>query len=244
MRSLWLFFSLLLLPVGLVPLGAAATAIHGDYTGTTRSFLGVQETTQTLGDPEPLFGAPTVIGDQLLFFPTQFTATSSNGVSDQTASLMEMVIRSDNGSPIDRIVIQEFGDVDLAGVGTAATSASVSLGGFITVLEILGQTVAPFVIPFTATYAPTDSYELPGAGYQLWTATADVDLTQFSGEPITKLRLSFNNILDATSEPGTTSLIQKKVVNGPAVVVTVPEPALALVLALGLLGAAGRRSRD
>lgn len=233
-----------LLTLLLVPVGASATAIHGDFTGTTRSFLGVQETTQSPGDPEPLFGAPTVIGDQLLFFPSQFTATSAGGGADQAASLMEMTIRSDDGSAIDRILIQEFGDVDLAGVGSAATSASVSLGGFITILEVLGQTVAPFVIPFTATYTASDTFELPGdAGFQIWTATADVDLTQISGEPITKLKLSFNNILDATSEAGTSAIIQKKVVNGPAILVTVPEPALCMLFMLGLLGTVGRSAR-
>ncbi len=240
MRSSWVFGLLLLL----LPLGASATTFHGNFTGATQSFIDVKETTQTSGDPEPLFGAPTVIGDQLLFFPSNFTAAAAGGSVDQTASLLETMIVANGNNTIDRIVIQEFGDFDLGGVGTSATSASVSLGGFVTILEILGQTVTPIVIPFTATYAPTSAFALPGdVGFGIWTATADIDLTAYSGEPVTKVQLSMNNILDATSEAGTTSIIQKKVVNGPAIVVSVPEPMLVTLLGFSLAGLAGRRSR-
>lgn len=225
--------------------GALATTIHGTYVGTNVTYNGLQETTQSPGDPEPLFGAPLLVGDQLLFFPSLFTATATGADgSDTTLSYLQTTITANNPSltTIDQIRIDEFGDVLLTGVGTPVTNASVSMSGFVTVLQtttgpcLLGPSCT---IGFTGTLTPSGSYSLPGDGGPpaiLWSGSVLVDIASQIPNA-TMVQFGFNNQLDAFSESGTSATIQKKVVDGPAVTITViPEPATVSLLGIGLLG--------
>ena len=47
---------------------------YGDYYGTTVDFLGVTEESTT--DSLPLYGAPILVDNQSLFFPTTFSSSS------------------------------------------------------------------------------------------------------------------------------------------------------------------------
>ena len=144
---------------------ALATINHGTFLGASVTFRDVSETTQSPGDPEPLWvvpgGLPLVFGDQLFFFPPAFTATATGGTSDDTSSLLTMQLEG-NGplNTIDLIELTEFGDAILSGTGTAATHASASLSGTVTVIEDVNGPIAPVDIPFTATFTPKDTYDL------------------------------------------------------------------------------------
>ncbi len=237
---------LLLTVISVVAAPALATTIHGDFIGTDIDFLGVQETS-TFGDPEPAccFGAPIVVGNQLLFFPASFSASSAGGGVDQTgAQLQSTVMTNTLLGIITTITIDEFGDALLTGSGTAATGTFASLAGFVTVLETLSGPIAPVIIPFTGTFTPSDFLGLPAdLGTTLWTGHATIDVGSVVPNA-TKVFLSIDNNLVAASEAGTSALIQKKVVSGPGFVINViPEPNTAILLCMGLIGLATQRRR-
>lgn len=205
---------------------------YGDFLGTNVDYFGVVEDSTT--DTVPLFGAPTLSGDSLLFFPSNYTSTANSGATDQTSSTLTMNIVAKGGTELTVITIQEFGDYSLSGVGTSATSASIDGALFVTDLSgVTGVHTDSLVVN------PASPYVLPSDSSGIFSATTTLDLT---GLGITEAFLTFNNNLATTSEAGTTALIQKKVVNGPSIVVSVdpiPVPAAVWLFGSGLLGLIG-----
>lgn len=232
---------------------AGATTVYGDFNGTSVDFLGVQETSQA-GDPEPLFGAPTVLGNQLLFSPSTFIAQANGAAGfDNTHSLLEMDIMATGPSGITEVNLTEFGDAVLAGVGTAGTSTFAQMSGFLTVTETTAGSITPVVISWSGVFSPSDSLNLVSdPGTTLWSATISIDVTAELAaagvfDAATKATLDYNNSLFAFSEAGTAATIQKKVVDGPSVIVeVVPEPVTGALVAGGLiaLGIHARRRRS
>jgi hypothetical protein len=218
---------------------ALALTIYTDVTTPTWSFTGIQESS-SYGDPEPLFDQPVGSGDQLLFFPPNFVAQSSGGGIDSTGSQLQLVIEPNN--PLTDVIaavnITEFGDTVLAGfLGTAATGTFASMSGFLTVTHTTAGAIAPVVIPWIGTFTPSDTLLFPtDPGTTLWSGSVSIDVA--SVVPMaTRVVLSYDNDLFAASEATTSAKIQKKVVDGPSVVVTViPEPATLALLTAGLLG--------
>jgi hypothetical protein len=237
---------------------ALATTAYPDYFGPNVSFTGIQETS-SFGDPEPLFGAPTGSLDQLLFFPANFTANAigAGGYDATGAQLQATITATALNATIDQLLIDEFGDRTLLGPGgTGGTGVFAAMSGFVTVLEVLGVPIAPVVIGFNAGAGVNGSFSpaalgatglyLPGSfGTGLWSGSVYVDIASIVPNA-TKVALSFDNDLYAFSELASNSAkIQKKVVDGPAIVVTViPEPGTFALLCGGLLALSLRgRSR-
>jgi hypothetical protein len=226
----------------LTPAALAAPINHGDFSGTDVVFQDVTESTLVGADPDLLYGAPTVSGNQLTFMSISddFAATASGGSSDFTGSLLSTTIMQEPTSlfTIDLLLIEEEGTYALSGAGGAA-NASASMSGWITVLENLsGPTFVP-PIPFIGIISPSDPFELPGdSGTGNWTGSALIDIASFAPDA-TKIKVSFDNNLDANSEASTSAHIEKDKVT----ITVVPEPATALLLGGGLLALGLRRSR-
>jgi hypothetical protein len=237
---------------------AGATAIHGQFVGTDFTFgtFGasgqlVQETSN-LGDPEPLFGAPVVSGNALLFSPPAFTAsaTGAGGFADTGSQLQFELVGNTVTDYIDKITIQEFGDVVFAGVpfATAATGSFINMTLFVTVMEVNGSAIGPITGSVAGSFTVGPTFDAVTQGQNtttLWQGTAFFDVDAFLAAnsivgSATKVRVALDNDLYAYSEAGTTSKVQKKVANG--LVVTVPEPSALVLLALGCLSL-GLRAR-
>jgi len=211
----------------LAPALAGATVNHGNFVGSGVDFLAVSETTQTAGDPEPLWGAPALAGagDQLVFFPPNFVSQCNAGTSDATESILTTTIAAQGSGTINSLALAENGDVVLTSFppyGTAATNASASLSGTVTVTQTTAGPIAPVVIPFTGTISPVGSFALPTYfGTNLWSGVIAIDVAGVVPNA-TQVELALDNTLAANCAAGNTSAkIQKKVVSGPSVAIMV-----------------------
>lgn len=216
---------------------AFATTSYPSYFGPNMSFTGIQETS-TSGDPEPLFGAPTGSGDQLLFFPTNFSASVdivSGPISDATSSRLETQISATSpGATIDILNISESGYAELH---DGAFVAFPVMTGTITVLESNGSAITPYVINFSGNIMGTCCNPNPFP----WSGSAVVDIASLVPNA-TEVMLSFENRLRVDYDYGGSAMIQK---NAVAIQVipgqVIPEPGTGLLVAAGLLALAGWR---
>jgi hypothetical protein len=206
---------------------AFAQVNYGDFPGTSVDFMQVSELTLSSGDPASLWGAPSLAGsgDQLVFFPPNFTSTCASGGSDVTQSQLTTTITAHTGGHIDNIMLAENGDATLTTFppfGNAGTNVSAAVSGSLTVTEDISGPITPVVILFTGTYTPSSTFALPtNFGTQLWTDTVTVNVSG-SVANATKAILTLNNNLATNCAAGnTTAKIQKKVVSGPSVAILV-----------------------
>ena len=103
----------------------AAPINYGDFAGTTVTYVQVTEDSAT--DTPPLFGPPTVNGDQLDFNTPNFHANSNNGGPvDITDGQLNFGIWATLPNVVEVFSMTEAGDYTLFGAGTSATAVSVS----------------------------------------------------------------------------------------------------------------------
>ncbi len=200
----------------------AAPIDYGDFIGMNPGevdFLMVRENSIT--DPTPLFDAPVRVGNRLVFTPLTFASFAANGSADATVGTLSMRIRAEVGQFLKEIIIRETGDASLLGIGNAATAATIN--GLMTLTDINPGTHNTFTDQLESN--PAAPYRLPNDSFVEFVAETVIDLT---GLNIREVILNFNNILQTTSQPGTTSFIQKKTIT-----IIVPEPASLALLCMG-----------
>jgi hypothetical protein len=185
-----------------------------------------------------LFGNPTLVGgDTFTFTPTNYIANSVNGVGASVPDLMQVELTANAGQRFTMIRITEFGSYGIVGGGTVQASGSLNL---IDLLNVRAPAISPLVAGATAPVVQPMPISTVGSG--LWSGSVVIDLTTIIGPDWTKLRLSFTNVLQATSIAGGSSFIDKKIVGGPSIIVEIfPAPGTASMLALGGMLVARRR---
>jgi hypothetical protein len=187
-----------------------------------------------------LFGDPVFNGNSFLFFPNNFTATSSNGVAQTTSDRLSFTISVAPSKSIQQVHIKELGDWSILGGGSVKATGTL----FVTKLNTPGFG-SVWSDNLDTTYNDEDnsvSYSSPlrpvSDGGGDW--SGDFYITLPAG--VTSAQIVLNNILQATSAPTGTSFIQKKEVGESGepgnttpqflISVAVPEPASLGVIAL------------
>jgi len=221
---------------------ATADINYGDFAGTDFNFLNVTESSGT--DPEPLYNAPGVFGNTLDFDPTMNSAADGFD-ADITDAQINMMIESIEGVGIGSLSFSEAGDTSLIGTGTAATATAVAATFFVEILEVDGVGIDPVSDIFMMSFSPSaGDFNLDDDGNlvgQAWTGSllidiqAMLDAVDIDGNA-TLVSLVFDNILTASAEDGTASVIAKK--DSSVTVAQIPAPG-----ALMLLGAASLMAR-
>jgi hypothetical protein len=228
---------------------AQFSANYGNFAGTNVTFVNVNESTIT--DSTALYGQPQVVGNALAFRAMTFGVTAANGASDLSDGRLSTIIQSNGGFAISQFQIAETGDYRFVGNGTSATTASVSLAVFISVLDVNGVALsAPLSFSGNGIFTPSNgTFDLVNDpttnGNVIWAGSGVFNIAAFLASngitgDATRVSVVLDNTLSATSEQGTIAFIKKKEFDGVAIVV--PTPGAAALLGLGAL-AAGRRRR-
>jgi hypothetical protein len=182
-----------------------------------------------------LFGTPSLFGNNIIFSPNSFTATSSDGAGTNTTSSSVIIRLAAIGSYVfDDLTLVELGDYKLNG-----ENSSVGVSGDLEVDDLLG--------PISTTDSITSASDLTLNDDTLhdWDAGA---ATALYWNP-TLIEVTITNILEAYTESGTVpslAFIEKKIVGssttlsvGPPPLPPVPVPGAVWLFGSGLLGLFG-----
>lgn len=228
-----------------VPVVSAAPINYGNFSGNAVVFENIIE--DSLTDPPPLYGSPTVLGDQLNFSPTFYGSVATGGDADITDGVLQGKVSAKPGYHLESFSFSEFGDYTLIGDnGTSATSAHIGQVFFVTITEVDGVALGAnsFTLVGNTSFTSGGEFVLPdddGIAVS-WFGSGSIDLAAelaaqkaefpgLYGDLVTGIEFTSSNTLATTSEPGTVALIQKK--NVSLDIVAVPEPASLSLLGLG-----------
>jgi len=182
--------------------------------------------------------SPTVTPGGLLFFPSGFKAQSANGSASIVSDTLRFQIHANPGKQLAGFTVNEFGDYSILGVGVN-TAVKVFGTVFLTNLdtgEIRFDTLHTVPVAWSGPTGVT-------TGQGAWTGTEGSPFITIPDQ-WTNIQVVLNNELHANSDPGTSSVIEKKVLTpGIDIEIFVPEPGTLSLLAIvgGLL--ISRRSR-
>ncbi len=179
-----------------------------------------------------LFGAPTLVGDGILFTPTTFRAESADGGSAMVSATFEFsrVYTTRSSDEIVSITAVDDGDYEITNGGSVSGNLH---------LEAVSM-----VLPASVLQTNMFSRSSDTGGLKLWSLTATVNPADVFGVPANDLGLTISNDLSAsTVSSGERAWIQKKLSLAVTTIVPVPAAAWLFGSALGLLGWLRRRTR-
>jgi hypothetical protein len=179
---------------------------------------------------------PVPTPNGLLFFPSDFRASSANGTAQDTSDTLRFQIHVTPGNQLTEFTVDEFGVYTI--LGTGANTAVKAFGGLF--LTNLNTGAVLFDTLHTTPPALSGNSGVT-SGQSAWSGDEDI-------VPIpagwTNIQVVLNNELQATSDAGTTSFIEKKVLTpGVEITLILPEPGSIALLAGAAAFAFGRRRR-
>jgi len=179
---------------------------------------------------------PTVTSTSLLFFPSNFKAAAANGSAALPVSdTLRFQIHVKPGKQLSAFQVNENGDYTITGSGPN-TLVKVFGTVFLTNLDtgdVKFDTLHTAPVPLSSTGVTT--------GQGVWGGTETVTAIPAGWKNI---QVVLNNVLQAGSDLGTSSFIEKKGTDtGIEIIVIVPEPATGAILLSGALAWSLRRSR-
>lgn len=238
----------MVLPVGVeADLTPGVTANYGEFTGSTVLYSNVVESTDF-----GYYGAPTVGGNALSFVPTGLKAESIGGMHPMynipiptvNDAQLNFHVWAQDGHYLEALEFSEGGDLTLAGTGTSNTYVDVTANFFVKIYKVDGVSINTITTTntinnFTPNADGTVDLSTDGSvSGMIWDGSIYIDLEQILKDEgisyslgVTHASVNLDNWLEADSEAGTYSSIQKK--DAEAFTVTaIPEPA-SLVLIMG-----------
>ena len=191
-----------------------------------------------------LFGAPSVVGDSLVFSPTTFNAESVNGVGvhtgtvtdSQSASFSFRVVAKSATTVLDGASATEAGAYSMTGVGTL-----VDVDSTMKVSDFNDPVFGPFD---TGLLAPSDLSLVTGAS-EAWNSSGGVDLSTVMWDGVNDIEVVLTNVLTAQTMLGEagSAYIDKSNITIDIATTVVPVPAAVWLFGSGLLGLAGIAAR-
>jgi len=183
---------------------------------------------------------PVVTPTGLAFFPSAFKAQAGNGATQQTSDKVSFDIHAHPGFEVDELLVNEFGDYTIQGSGPN-TAVKVFGSIFLTNLDT-NQVVSAAL----SNVSPVGINSGQGikTGQNTWQGSIDALTVPPIPSGWKNVRVELDNILQASSDPGTNAFIEKKVIT-PGVTITIiqPEPGSIALLAIGCGALLGRRRR-
>ena len=164
-----------------------------------------------------LFGDPMLSGDTFVFFPSNFRAESLDGLDGSAYDRLEFELIAHPGFSFKNFDFSEFGDYGILGNGSVNVLSSLSIENLDTA-QVL-----------TSYFALNPSMPA-SSGQDIWTAEA---LLAINSADWTHIKITLDNELLASSQPGSVSFIEKKVFSSDITMQTIPEPATVTILCLG-----------
>lgn len=218
--------------LGLSAILLGSPALADTLVGTTVSYT---FSNADLG----LFGTASLSGDNLIFTPSNFDATSTNGIPGSALSTLHVTVNANTGYQLSSFNLTESGSYSQSG------SAAVYVTGEFGALDIEGTTANYLPATIQATAA------LDGTSPN-WTAQAGVTLpaTGWGGTDgvVGSVSLTISNQLYATTGIGGIASIAKEFVGisaNTSVITPVPEAQTytMMLVGLGLVGFMTWRAR-
>ncbi len=218
-----------LLAAGVVSTTASAAVTYpGPYVGADVTYTDITEASaDPVGDPEPLYGAPTgITGNNLDFDPVASAFSADAPPPDSTDGSLMFLVTSNSGATIDTLIVSESGDYTFSGSPAAGEAVAATL--LVQVLDPVTEAV--LISDTTSFFEVYDSAPLETGD---WSHSLTFDLSGFG---MTEYKVLVDNLLQASGNGQATSLIRKKDFD-----INVPEPATGALALAGLALMARRR---